>query len=558
MASDIPAESAAATSKVAASEKVQHHDARRVASALDVLVRTARSDRVNAERLAPRNAEVVRSLRGALVLSPRAISFEGTVIVQATGNEAAWCLPAYMAGLRSISARPNLSADELLEFALRLGALRVDTAQLEAFRDYLWSGGSEGLITELAPSFVEVATTLEVISKTSEAVGAVRAFAVFSEDGVQIKAPELDIAATEAEFDVPVDPLRRAWSARTIEPSGADLSMARGALKDPRALAKAELKLPIDVTETRPSVPAKRAARRLKTWVDGPLGAPQLEMLLDLFKSADPYVMAVVAAASGRELGATLGSRLTLDEGPLRELAQRLISLELETATKEGLVSEVLRRACTEAAPRELLERWARDGKTLEIVRAAAAIPEGTEGLVASWNLVSELLQTSGGDEASVHAWIKGAPSAAIAARAAGLGVFQRMEGKAAAIFTELDPPRRNALAIAALGSEAGVNAVAAAAVASHAEIFSGKVIFQVFSALLRTPNGRAALVAITSDRKASDDTRIAALEVAATRDDIGPEVFATRMGHLLDSDRVRNCRATLKREYKERKKGSK
>ena len=166
------------------------------------------------------------------------------------------------------------------------------------------------------------------------------------------------------------------------------------------------------------------------------------------------------------------------------------------------------------------------------------------------WLAVARILEPCGDADVLAH-WTRVATPTAIAASASRLKIFAKLGKQCVPLLLELDPMRRAALASSALRDVQGIDELAEALVLSHGGAFEGKLLFQTYAALLGVPSGRAAIVAITSDRKASDETRIAALEIAATQRDLAEEVFATRFGNLLDTDRVRTRRSALKKAYK-------
>lgn len=533
-------------------ERARQHDARRVAAALDVLVRTSKTDPRNAERLAARSTEAMRGLVGALRLAPRRLLYDDAVVMTASGTEAAWCLPAYMAGLRGLSVRPELAPDELLEFAQRLGQLRVDIVELEAFRDSLWAGGFDGLVLDVAPSFVDVATTLEVVGRANTSVAAVRAFAAFSDDAVTIKVPELDSAVLEAEFDVPVEPLKRAWRTRTLDRDG-DQPRAVRAVVDPRSWARCEVELPVRHESTRSFVAAKRAAKRAAVWLDGPLYDVDVARATELLESRDPYVESMVAACGAASIGRAVGAGVILDEGGAK-CSLQLLASACDEAAKRALALAMVERSARDSDARALLARWTggRERSSLAnlVVAGAEDLARESKLSMETARAVKELLDSADQGAALLGRWAKAAPPELLSSDHASR-LFEVLGVDGARLLTDLDMPRREAILQHAASSDAGVDAIAAAITATHGALFTGKSLFKALAALLRTPRGCTALLSLAADRKADDAARCSALDVAATRDDLAGDALGSRIKHLLDSDTVREHRAALKRARK-------
>ena len=237
-------------------------EARRAYAALDALIRTHRADRLSAERMAPRVAEALRTSPGVEV-RPLGLLEGGAPLLSASGSEGSWCLPAFMAGLRTLTPNGQVRVEEVLDLAGRLGALRVDEQSIDAVRDFLWAHELPGFTFVVAPSVLEVATTLAVVSSTAAGTGAGRAFSAFGSPGFFMNAREVDSASLAEEFEIDVDPLRSGQQGRQLEPSAEDLGSARAELERPAPWARAWLALPFDLPALRPAYAVRRVSARM-------------------------------------------------------------------------------------------------------------------------------------------------------------------------------------------------------------------------------------------------------------------------------------------------------
>lgn len=545
-----------------APERLQREDARRACNALDALIRACRADRRNGERLAPRIVDALKRLPGKLEIRPRTVLYEGARVLGESGSEAQgaadrWTLAAYMAGLRTVAASPSLNEEQLLDFITRLGALAVTAPALEAFRDFLWAEGAIGLQLELAPSFVEVASALEIAGRTTGAVGAVRAFAAFSGEGVVLKPQELDAAAADESFDVPVEPLRSAWKNRSLEPSAGDLSALRASVEPPSGWALAELELGLTVSTTRTLLTPKRAARRLLTWLDVPPGANELDRVAALLASSDEYAAAVAEAASTEELGALLARATPLAEPIVRARLSALLAHGLAPAPQRGLLRALVSAEVAESF--ELLTEAVRAGLAGALIDSlSCSIAEGgahPEEQAASdehWTRVRDVLVAAPSEQEASRAWVRVAPLALLPAALAPLRVVP-LANDADAWLKALSPERLSAV-VQVVVREGGVPAPLLRLLGvTHGAAFETKALYAVLAACLQSEPGIQAIAALARDRKGSDEARIAALEVAATCERLAATLLSMRFGNIFDSDPVRATRKALREQRSKR-----
>ncbi len=133
-----------------------------LASTVDAMVRAVRMQLANLDVITDRALQILRRHASCrLELSSQGIAVDGVLGLRAQARQTAWLIPACMAGLRSLRARPELSAEGLARLARELAALEPEAASIERFNSWLWAGGAEGFEVELRQSLME---TIDVLA----------------------------------------------------------------------------------------------------------------------------------------------------------------------------------------------------------------------------------------------------------------------------------------------------------------------------------------------------------------------------------------------------------
>lgn len=193
---------------------VSPKDVRTLGRALDSLVRTARTHGSAIDVAAQRLRDAWFALDRAPV---RFGATELTVrehVVLGDAEEVRWLLPAFMAGLRQVIPRENVTIAELCAFAEEVARCEPEVSSLERFRDWLWGGGAAtGFEVELQTSFMEAVDTElpdAVVAPDGfleSGLVAVRLAGVqaLEPGSVELAALDLDAVSTREEFDASLD-----------------------------------------------------------------------------------------------------------------------------------------------------------------------------------------------------------------------------------------------------------------------------------------------------------------------------------------------------------------
>lgn len=225
-----------------------------------------------------------------------------------------WILPAFMSGLRTLKPRREVTPEDWLELAVRLGRLEISSESLSSFQDWLWSDGAEGFEVSLDASFVE---TVDVIATSVEReFSAVRTEALFALDGETaiVAASDLDAAVMLPEMTIPIESFVDAAEGRSLEVSGATLRGLSEACDSIGAWAGAEIQAVLAYPALQKGYPAARLARRLTTMIATRCDASMLRLLVTLGRDATQYVRDVWAHLANTNVGATIATGCKLSD----------------------------------------------------------------------------------------------------------------------------------------------------------------------------------------------------------------------------------------------------
>ena len=189
-------------------------DVRAFGRAFDALVRSVRTHGHAIEGAAERAHGLWRSLGDApMELDATRVTVSGRVALDEGEHDVRWLLPAFMAGLRRITPRPEVTPEDLRHLGDALARIESDVVTIERFRDWLWSGAATGFEVELQNSFMEALDDLVVEGAVDGGtydpgvtVAAVRTEVMrsLSDQAVMISASMLADAACRDEFDLPL------------------------------------------------------------------------------------------------------------------------------------------------------------------------------------------------------------------------------------------------------------------------------------------------------------------------------------------------------------------
>lgn len=283
---------------------------RQVVGSLDALVRSASRDGGNALSLADRVCHHWR--RDPLMrldFSAHGVEVRGRVVLAVADTP--WLLPVVMTGVESIAMMPDATGDDVLQLARELSALVVDEERIRDFHDWVFSDGAEGFEVQLSQGFVEASDGLRFQAEAAtSSIAVVRGLAAVTEDGLDVLATDLDVAAARPELDVDIDMFEIGARHGAFESSASEIESLRHAVEDPAAWSLAEMEALIESESLRAGLPPEQFARRVANRVQAPLSETYLQILVRIFRQTDEYMAhacdTLVQLEIGRRVGATL------------------------------------------------------------------------------------------------------------------------------------------------------------------------------------------------------------------------------------------------------------
>jgi len=253
------------TEQGAASDPV--NQARILGNMLDGLVRSCRADSSTVDSIAERLMERWKS-NSDIVFRFDATSLfsEEQEVLSAEEEDGLWLLPAFMAGMKSLSLTPLAASDDLVRLATELGALGPNLTSIRKFRDWLWSEGAEGFDVVLDFGFSEgLDTALMDAQVRRDALAAVRADAAasLSMDVRILSSQELDVAAVRDEFQMTLDAFSREVHEEAPHLDDRERQALRSAFEDSLFWVDAQVYLALAHPELHSQIPPERMARRV-------------------------------------------------------------------------------------------------------------------------------------------------------------------------------------------------------------------------------------------------------------------------------------------------------
>jgi hypothetical protein len=326
--------------------------ARISAGALDALVRALRAHQPGMEPLMERCWEILHQPPTAkLEIGAATCSIDGETALEADAERGRWLLPAFMAGLRSLTVEPDSRPADVLALAQALSTLKLVPSQLGQFADWIWSDGLEGVHAELHTSFAEI---LEIPDDPARQVAEIRAVRSDMADALasahRVTTRDLDAAAVLAEFQAPLDTFARQAHAGNLALLQPEMDALRVRAEDTAFWVRQEITLALAHPELRSSMSPRSLARQLVR-VAGESFAQFLTLCSALAGHPDAYAQAVIHALEDEPVGKTIAARTPLDRNGAMQLAQVLRGQSAKLAA--GVVHGLIERAAREGAEAE-------------------------------------------------------------------------------------------------------------------------------------------------------------------------------------------------------------
>jgi len=469
-------------------------DVRALGRAFDALVR---SIRMHGHPL-PGAAERAHAVWLSLSLAPLEIlatrlTLHGRLALDSSEHDVRWMLPAFMAGLRRLTPRAEMSADDLQILGDAFARLESDVESIERFRDWLWSGAATGFEVELQHSFMEAledavvdAPTEGGIYEPAQAVNAVRTEVMrsISEQAVAISARVLAEAAAREEFDLPLGTAAPVVDGSQFAVPATEAAAIRARCEDADRWALDETLLLLAYRPLHELTRPERVARTVLALTERDrhdAAAMILDALTVLARRNDPFARDLLRVLDREAFGDALARALLRDTANAARYAEALLACG--PATSSRLAASLL-----DAAHRD--PRW-------------------TEALGA-------MMHQSGGRLGPI--------------------LLERVEVPGAAQVAAL---------VRIMGDEA--LDVLFARVRAGGERWVGLSLGALCRVAMERGRGPAYVTPLVRDRAVAVDARVQAIDIAQEDPRLGVEVLAWRAAELLDAPAVRERLRTLR-----------
>jgi hypothetical protein len=465
----------------------------------------------------------------------------GEEALRVDNDHTQWVLFAFMAGVRRITPRRAMTANDIIRLVQALVALEPTVRAIEHFRDWLDADGAEGFDVRVHTSFREVfeEIDLEEERELSHAFAMARFEVPRSGDAVYIAARDLDVVAMRREFEMPIEMYVQHASDSAGGLSDDDLKALGARCDDANAWASAEIEAVLALPGLRAAVTPEHMARRVVTRLSGETDDRFLTLLTRLNVKDDPFRQSVARALATDEVGEIIAHQLQLSYDPTVEALGRFL-----VCSGEGLARTVMHgilgRGTDDADAREavgMLSEWYGGAQLCEWVVAPALREETATILGASLG----------------RAAFAGAEITRVALAAplpAGLGLLEglppeglRSMGRALSFMWGRATPelveRLAALLIKSSSPEA-LRVLADLLLAGKFDAWHVRTLYALCAALVAAGFGRSHVLALALRRGGHEQSRLVAIDCLERDPELVAEALRFRMGLLLESSAVR------------------
>lgn len=459
---------------------------------------------------------------------PTELRVGARVVLTAGGEAGRFLVPAYQAGLRAVTLRPEGSAEQLGSFCRGLAMLEAGTLHPSAFGRLCWRGELLGLDLVVVETAVELGESLvrEIAQADLWADRSRRVVDVWSQLAQRAEAvPETD---REARYGQPLAELRERTREGQLELTDDDVRALMQGADDAAGWAGAEVSLLLHHPSARSTVTADQLAWVLATYVEH---APRIDdALLSVLASLglDPRRAAQPSASFGPAiamLGPAFARRLLADSDVPSEAWPVLDSFarELRGAVFAGLCQHGEAVQTGEPVLTALCRRYG----AAELLAVLDPLQIGPVMAAAS---VRAALATGGEPAALLRAIERMDPESALSALAAGAPLCPNAVGLVAQLLVHEPSTVRHLPSFVRAGAEPAACGGAAllAALASGAEPAE---LDEIMVTLMSMGQGRAVVLPVWKRRALRSAVRRSAL-LALQAD---PRLFSDAM-HFADS----------------------
>jgi len=367
-------------------------DVRALGRAFDALVRSARTHGQVLPGAAERAHAVWLTMPGEpLHIAPTRVTVGGRPALDEDEHDIRWLLPAFMAGLRKLTPKAEMSAEDLRLLADAVARLESDVTSIERFRDWLWSGSATGFEIELQNSFMEAledaAVDAPVAGGTYEpalAVAAVRTEVMrsLSQQAVMISARMLAEAAQRDEFDLPLGSAAGRADSALFAVAPTEAAALRGLCEDADRWSLDETVLLLAYRPlhelSRPERVARTVLALVKRDAHGAVTA-LMDALTGLTRRNDPFARDLLRVLDREAFAEALAASLLKDPANARRVVEVLLSVGPVTVAQlaTSLLDHAAREPAWVVALTEMMQ--SSGGRLAPILLDAAPVPSATQ-----------------------------------------------------------------------------------------------------------------------------------------------------------------------------------
>lgn len=508
-----------------------------VATSLDALVRSARRGNTSARYISGRLRDLWYGADDrTLLLGPTELWMSKKEALVAEADKGRWILPAYVAGLRALTAREESTGEDLERLGLELGGLKPEVSRIGIFHDWLWSGGAQGFDIEVDDSPID---TLEALPDEDEgetaATGVPASIVDAWNELLEAAAAECDAKTLARDYRAPMEHYAKTAPAIALTPTSPEAEALRAQVPALDAWPLLELQTVLERPELHVMLDPDRFAGRVLALIQvaDRVDRRLLEALADLARSDDPYASALIAALQGESLGRAVGDRLELRGLDLTFLADFLSSAEV--ATGASMLNRIVRRGAGEGEALQaivfLISHWGIGVFLKHVDPGQVPAPVGAT--------VVRTLAETGAPVAFVRDFLSRVPpNTAATALVAVPDFLVPMRDLIRDLLTQ--SPAECAVLVQKLLPTAGAELVGEALLASQAAGWTQKMLTQLLPALMARPKGDEVVAQLARLRGAELSTRFLALDALKQRPALLAETVKWRSTDVMEPSEIR------------------
>lgn len=517
-----------------------------VARSLDALVRSARRGNTSARYISGRLRDLwYGSPDRTLLLGPTELWMSKKEALVAEADKGRWILPAYVAGLRALTAREESTGEDVERLGVELGGLQPEVSRIGIFHDWLWSGGAQGFDIQVDDSPID---TLEALPDEDEgetaATGVPASIVDAWNELLEAAAAECDAKALARDYRAPMEHYTRAAPAVALVATSPEADALRASVPAADAWPLLELQTVLERPELHGMLDPTRFAGRLLALIQVAerVDRAMLDAIDDLARSDDPYASALLAALQGAPLGTAVGDRLDLRGLDLEFLAKFLSSVEVVTGA--ALLNRIVRRGAGEGEALQalvfLINHWGIGVFLKHVDPGQVPAPVGA-------TIVRTLAET-GAPVAFVRDFLSRVPpNTAATALVAVPDYLVPMRDLIRDLLTQ--HPADCAVLVQKLVPTAGVEVVGEALLASQAVGWTQKMLSHLLPALMQRPRGDEVVAQLARLRGAEISTRFLALDALKQRPALLAETIKWRATDVMEPSEIRERFQELRKD---------